>query len=67
MINATESTGFDNLVRNGDDVRSIGFFYPPIILRGDFSEEIEVVIRDDLTAGGMGATMYVYAYGYRIQ
>ena len=65
--NATETTGMFNMVRNGDDVLAALFYYPPLILRGDYEETVETVIRDDLTAAGMGTTMYVYAYGYRIQ
>lgn len=64
---ATETTNLVNLQYNRDDIYAEFFFYPFVILRGDNSETIDVVIRDNLTVGGMGTTLRFYAYGYRIQ
>ena len=65
--NATETTNLANLQYNRDDIYAELFFYPFVILRGDNSETIDVVIRDNLTIAGMGTTLRFYAYGYRIQ
>jgi hypothetical protein len=68
LNNATQTTNLFNMVRNGDDRMAYSFYYPPMILRGDYGETMSVTIRDDLSGGGgMGTTMYFYATGYRIQ